>query len=74
MNRLLELAGIHTKATTVVMEADDTSVAPSRQAMIDRIEGYFGALLSVPYSKIDTADLTTIYQTLLDKKQISKAK
>lgn len=51
----------------------DTSVV-SRQAMIDRIEGYFGALLSMPYSKIDTADLTTIYETLLDHKQITKAK
>jgi hypothetical protein len=69
MNRLLELAGLP------LAEAKEISAKTvSRQSMIDRIEGYFGALLSMPYSKIDTADLTTIYETLLDHKQITKAK
>jgi hypothetical protein len=69
LNTVRKIAGL----PLVEAKEADTSVV-SRQAMIDRIEGYFGDLQSVPYSKIDTTDLTTIYQTLLDHKQIPKAK
>lgn len=74
-SRLLELAGIQL-SSPIVLEAKEAvaSVASAREAMIDRIEGYFGALESVPYHKIDTVDLATIYQTLLDHKQIPKVK
>jgi hypothetical protein len=42
----------------------------AREKMIDRIEGYFGALESIPYSEITTEDLKKIYDTLLEHKQI----
>jgi len=42
-----------------------------RQNMIDRIEGYFGALQSVPYHEISTEDLKKIYDTLVAEKQIN---
>ena len=69
MSRILELAGVRS-----LSEAKEASVASAREAMIARIEGYFGTLESVPYHKIDTVDLATIYQTLLDHKQIPKVK
>lgn len=69
-SRLLELAGVQ----LVEAKEAEVSVASAREAMIARIEGYFGTLESVPHSKIDTVDLTTIYTTLLDHNQIKKVK
>jgi hypothetical protein len=41
-----------------------------REQMIDRIEGYFGDLQSLQWDKLSTEDLTKIYDTLVDQKQI----
>lgn len=41
-----------------------------REKMMSKIEGYFGTLESLAWDKLSTADMTTMYDTLVEKKQI----
>lgn len=45
-----------------------------RDKMISRIEGFFGTLESLMWSKMSTEDMTTMYRKLLDKKLVNPIK
>jgi hypothetical protein len=58
----------------VIREDEKTDMSDRRQRLIEKIESYFGTLESIPYSKVSTADLTKMYETLLDDKLVTKIK
>lgn len=45
-----------------------------REAIISRIEGYFGVLETIQYQHVSDEDLKTIYYTLLECNQIRQLK
>lgn len=71
LKRTLELAGLPVLNEWVVTAAKN---ADHREQLIQRIESYFGDLQSLPYDKVSTADLTKMYERLLEDNMVKPLK